>query len=250
VYLLINLAFRAFGGISLIVVGILFFFISKDPPVERTKTWKEYFKETFTVESYRENKSLYVLLLFLFINTIGVQLVAPYLFIYVESVLGLGGFDLAIVLGGFALMAIVLTIPIGILLDKVGRKKVMIIITISASITAFLFTFVPANQENTLILALIIGGLIMGFNASIVAAAATWLQDLAPEDRRGSLLAYRIAAMVLPMIPGSLIGGLLADFGPKPAGFIYSPIIFIVSAVVVLFSLPIIKNVEETLKSE
>ena len=239
-----------FGGVSLALGGIIFFVISKDPPVEETKPWTYYFKKTFTVESIRENKSLYILLLFLFVNTLGVQLVAPYLFIYVESVLGLEGFDLAIVLGGFALMGILLTIPIGILLDKIGRKSIMYITTIAASITAFLFTFVPANQENTLILAFVLGGLIVGFNASIVAAAATWLQDLAPEDRRGSLLAYRIVAMVLPMIPGSLIGGILADFGPKPVGFMYSPIIFIVSAIVVLFSLPILKNIEETLKKE
>ena len=188
--------------------------------------------------------------MFLFVNTIGVQLVAPYIFIYVESVLGLEGLILAIVLGGFALMSVALTIPIGFLLDKIGRKRVMYIITLAASAVGFMFTFIPANQDNTLILALILGGLITGFNASIVAAAATWLQDLAPEDRRGSLLAYRVAAMVLPMIPGSIIGGLLADFGPKPIGFLYSPIIFIISAIVILCSLPILKYIEETLKKE
>lgn len=239
-----------FGGISLVSCGIFLFIVSKDPPIKETKSWIEYFKETFTVESYRKNKSLYVLLLFLFVNTIGVQLVAPYIFIYVESVLGLEGLILAIVLGGFALMSVALTIPIGFLLDKIGRKRVMYIITLAASAVGFMFTFIPANQDNTLILALILGGLITGFNASIVAAAATWLQDLAPEDRRGSLLAYRVAAMVLPMIPGSIIGGLLADFGPKPIGFLYSPIIFIISAIVILCSLPILKYIEETLKKE
>ena len=76
------------------------------------------------------------------------------------------------------------------------------------------------------------------------------MQDLAPEDRRGSLLGYRIAAIVVPHVPGALIGGFLADFGPKPEGFIYSPIIFIVCGIVLILSLLFLKNVKETLKKE
>ncbi|MHA1291415.1 MAG: MFS transporter [Promethearchaeota archaeon] len=244
-----DLAFY-FGGISLMICGTLCFLISKDPPVSETRPWTENLKETFTIESYRENKSLYILLLFLFVNTVGVQLTAPFLFIYVESVLGLSGWDLALVLGGFAFMGFLLSIPIGVLLDKFGRKKIMYIVTILGSFTAFMFAFIPGKTESTLLLTLIFGGLMVGFSAGVAGTAATWMQDLAPEDRKSSLLAYRIVAMVIPMIPGALIGGLLADYGPKPEGYIYSPIIFILSGIVMLSSLPILKYIEETLKKE
>jgi len=242
-----------FGGISLIFCGIIFFFIAKDPPLKPNvirNTWIENIKETFTLESYRENKSFYILLLFLFINTMGVQIIAPYLFIYIESVLGLEGINLAIVLGGLGLMGFVISFPMTYLLDKLGRKGIMIIATIGGAIVSILFMFIPVNHELTVIFTFLFGGLIVGFIAAIISASETWMQDLAPEDRRGSLLAYKIAAMVIPMVPGALIGGFIADLGPKPVGYIYSPLIFLLSALISLCSLPILKYVQETLKQD
>ncbi len=239
-----------FGGISLIVCGIILFIFIKDPPVKvREKTWRQNFKQTFTLASYRENKSLYMLLLFLFINYIGVQMIGPYIFVYIEKALGVTGFDYAIVLGGLMLMAFFLTIPINVLLDKYGRKRIMYIATFSSAIAAVIFTFVPANQASTALLTFIFGGFLTGFSAGIGSISETWMQDLAPEDRKSSMLAYKIVASVIPMAPGALIGGYLVDNGPKPPGYLYSPIIFIISAIVMLCSIPILKYVEESLKT-
>ena len=90
----------------------------------------------------------------------------------------------------------------------------------------------------------------VGSTAAIAAISDTWMQDLAPEDRKGSMLAYKITSLVIPMIPGALLGGFLADYGPKPEGYIYSPIIFIISAFFMLCSLPFLRNIEETLIKE
>jgi MFS family permease len=125
-----------------------------------------------------------------------------------------------------------------------------LLVTAGGAIVSFIFAFLSPNQGNILILILVFGGLMMACFASIASTSETWMQDLAPEDRRGSLLGYRIAALVIPHVPGALIGGFLADFGPKPEGFIYSPIIFIVCGIVLLLSLPFLKNVKETLKKE
>ncbi|MHA1147073.1 MAG: MFS transporter [Promethearchaeota archaeon] len=239
-----------YGGITFTICGIVFFFLSKDPQLAVCeKTWKENFKKTFTIESYRENKSLYILLLFLFVNTIGVQIIAPYIFIYIEATFRLEGLVLALVLGALGLMTFLLSFPIGILLDKFGRKPIMFLAACGAIFAAILFAFIPLNQGNlTLIYVFVFGGLLVGFWASIMSASDTWMQDLAPEDRRGSILAYKIVAVVIPMIPGALVGGLLADYGPKPAGYVYSPIIFIVSAIMMACSLFFLKPIEETLK--
>lgn len=239
-----------FSGVALMICGIVFFIISEDPPVMEAKTFKENIKETFTLDSYRENKSFYILLLFLFINSMGVQIVAPYLFIYIESIFGLEGIELALLLGVFTLTGFLLSILVGFMLDKIGRKAVMYFVTTAGAVTAFIFAFISPNQGNVLILILVFGGLMIACFASIGSTSETWMQDLAPEDRRGSLLGYRIAALVIPHVPGALIGGFLADLGPKPEGFIYSPIIFIVCGIVLLLSLPFLKNVKETLKKE
>ena len=239
-----------FSGVALIICGIVFFIISKETPVTEAKTFKENFKETFTLDSYRENKSFYILLLFLFINSTGIQIVAPYLFIYIESIFGLEGIELALLLGVFTLTGFLLSIFVGFLLDKIGRKAVMYLVTSIGAIIAFIFAFLSPNQANVLILILVFGGLMIACFSSIGATSETWMQDLAPEDRRGSLLGYRIAALVIPHVPGALIGGYLADLGPKPEGFMYSPIIFIVCGIILLLSLPFLKNVKETLKIE
>jgi len=239
-----------FSGVALIICGIVFFIISRETPVTEAKTFKENFKETFTLDSYRENKSFYILLLFLFINSTGIQIVAPYLFIYIESIFGLEGIELALLLGVFTLTGFLLSIFVGFLLDKIGRKAVMYLVTSIGAIIAFIFAFLSPNQANVLILILVFGGLMIACFSSIGATSETWMQDLAPEDRRGSLLGYRIAALVIPHVPGALIGGYLADLGPKPEGFMYSPIIFIVCGIILLLSLPFLKNVKETLKIE
>ena len=239
-----------FSGVALIICGIVFFIISKDPPVTEVKTFKENLKETFTLDSYRENKSFYILLFFLFINSTGIQIIFPYLFIYIESIFGLKGVELALLLGVFTLTGFLLSILVGFMIDKFGRKIVMFVVTIGGAAISFVFAFLSPNMEYILILILIFGGLMIACFSSIGSTSETWMQDLAPEDRRGSLLGYRIAALVIPHVPGALIGGFLADFGPKPAGFIYSPIIFIVCGIVLLLSLPFLKNVKETLKKE
>lgn len=237
-----------YAGIALIMCGIIFFIISEEPQViEQKKSWIENLKETYTLESYRQNKSLYILLLFLFINTIGVQVIIPYIFIYIEATFGITGMTLAFVLVALGGISFLLSFIIGILVDKFGRKIMMYFIAMIGAISAFCFAFIPINQSLTLVLIFVIGGLMVGSSAAIVAISDTWMQDLAPEDRKGSMLAYKITAIVIPMIPGALIGGFLADYGPKPAGYFYSPVIFIVSAIFMLCSIPFLKNVEETL---
>lgn len=240
------------GGISLIVCGIIFFFVSREEPqLKSEKTWFQNLKETFTLDSYRENKSLYMLILFLFINTMGIQVVSPFLFIYIETVFQLEGFMLAVIIAALGMMGFVISFPIGLLLDKIGRRFITVIVTIGLVISAICFAFIPIGMgDSTLFYVFLLGGLFVGFAAAINAATDTWMEDLAPEDRRGSMLAYKVVAMVTPMVPGALIGGYLADNGPKPAECVYSPLIFIICAIIVVFSIPVLKYISETLKKD
>lgn len=239
-----------FGGIALIICGIVFFAFADDPPLKSGKnggTWRDNIKRTFTMESYQQNKSFYHLLLFLFICTTGAQVIAPFIFIYIETDLGLGGLELALTLGGVGLMSFLISFPMGFLMDKKGRKPIMFFSILGACVFSILFIFVPARQEVTFIYTFLIGGFMMGFSAALAAASETWMQDLAPEDRRGSLLGYRMAAVVIPMVPGALIGGFIADYAIKPEGYVYSPLMFLVSALILLASLPVLKFISETL---
>lgn len=239
------------GGLTLLASGVAFFFISVDPQVDEseiTKNWTALIRETFSAESYQENKSFYILLIFIFFNSIGSNVYGPYLFIYIESVLGIQSWGLAIILGGLALVGFIIGVPIGLLIDKYGRKKILYISMICAALGNITFALIPANTGLTGLLSFAIGAIGVGFGSAAGAAGETWMQDLTPEDRKGSILGFRIIAIVLPMFPGALLGGWLFDVGPKPEGYKYSPIIFIVGAIISLIGLPVIKYVEETLK--
>jgi MFS family permease len=88
----------------------------------------------------------------------------------------------------------------------------------------------------------------------------TWIKDLYPEEKYGQFSGYFILFTVLfTMIPGPLIGGWLAQEFGIPfidengiEGFIPTPIIFFVAAIIILFTLiPILfaKEAEDELKS-
>jgi len=241
------------GGITFMVGGVILFFVIKEPPIEPEaieKTWKENLKETFTLESYQKNKSLYRLLIFQSIIAFAAQISNPYLFIYIESNFGLDGITLFIVLGLLVLLGFIIAIPIGIFVDKSGRKKVMLPCIIGWIIGNMCFIFIPAKNEYTVIFLFLFGAMGYGFGIAAGIATATWFQDLIPEERKGSLSAYQVLATLLPMAPAAILGGFIADYGWKPEGYIYSPLIFLFGGIIALFSLPVLLFIEETLKKK
>ncbi|MEE4193887.1 MAG: MFS transporter, partial [Anaerolineae bacterium] len=99
--------FYALGGI-VILVGLVAGLLLREPgdqaeiSVPQKPFWQE-FSELFSVETLRENKNLFILLLFIMISSIGMQISFPYMIVYLENYVGVTKTEFSIIGGAMML---------------------------------------------------------------------------------------------------------------------------------------------------
>jgi len=236
-------------GVLTGIIGLIGALLVKDPenlkPLD-ISVW-QHLKSTFSREIMRGNKDCFVLLIGIGLFAVGFNVYFPFIIIYLQHHVGLS-LELASLVVFFALMvSIILGIPIGMLIDKVGRKKIALISLVLESISLILF----ALSEN-LIFIIITGILWVLFMAMWHISAQTWIKDLYPAEKYGQFSGYYLIFNVLiGMIIGPLIGGYIATQYGKPIvidgvpGTIPPPLIYIVGAFIVLLAIiPVFKAKE------
>jgi MFS family permease len=236
-------------GVLTGIIGLIGALLVKDPenlkPLD-ISVW-QHLKSTFSREIMRGNKDCFVLLIGIGLFAVGFNVYFPFIIIYLQHHVGLS-LELASLVVFFALMvSIILGIPIGMLIDKVGRKKIALISLVLESISLILF----ALSEN-LIFIIITGILWVLFMAMWHISAQTWIKDLYPAEKYGQFSGYYLIFNVLiGMIVGPLIGGYIATQYGKPIvidgvpGTIPPPLIYIVGAFIVLLAIiPVFKAKE------
>jgi MFS family permease len=133
------------------------------------------------------------------------SLVIPVLPSY-SMTLGADKVMIGIIFGAFSLALLVFSIPFGILSDRTGRKRFMVMGMLSLALTNVIFAF-SAN-----IYILILARLLQGMSG-----AATWsaglalLADTFGPSERGEKLGIAMAVMSAGMLFGPVVGGLLYD---------------------------------------
>jgi MFS family permease len=237
--------FYGLGGfVSL--TGLIGGFFMKDAPltteelsVQRPPYWQEIFN-TFRMQVVRENKILFLLFLSIVVNGIAWQVSFPYLLIYIEHYLGFGKTEYGLIMGAVLIITAISTIPIGLLVDRIQRRRFMLWMAFLSAVTALLFSFARG-----MLFVLIAGVLQTVVMASFGIVSGAWLKDLYPVENRGQFQGIRMVFMVLlPMVIGPAIGSfLIQNFGIPTtmngeAGFIPTPIIYVVAAVINLLAIP------------
>jgi MFS family permease len=234
--------FYVLGGIVM-VVGLVAGSLLRDvPPAEsgatRRSFWAE-FGELFSLETLRQNRKLFILLLFIMISSIGMQVSFPYLIIYLNNYVGVSKTEFSIIGGAVMLGSAVLAIPFGILADRFNKRLMMAIAIIASSLGGILLSLVK-----TLPLLALTGLIWQAFAVAGSVASVAWLKDLLPEQNRGKFLGIRMIFWIaIPMVVGPWIGStLIQNFGIPTvqngeAGFIPVPIIFQVGSLIALLSL-------------
>ncbi len=177
------------GGAFIVGAFIGFIFIHEKPPSElppKKKIIVE-LKEIFDLEEFRKQNEFYRITLALTIFRSGIAAIMPFLFIYIFS-LGLTTFELLTVTMISFPILIVVTIFLGKLADKYGRKKYIPASIIIVCIGLFLIIFVKVGKEVNLLLLYIIFPFVLVGLLGLLTPMDAWAQDLLPEERRGKFL--------------------------------------------------------------
>ncbi|MEA3326578.1 MAG: MFS transporter [Chloroflexota bacterium] len=235
--------FYTLGGI-VILVGLIGGLLLRDSvkdvqSVETRKPFHQEFAELFNLETLRNNKNLFILLLFIMVVSIGMQISFPYMIVYLENYVGVSKTEFSIIGGAVMLGSAVLAIPFGILADRWKKRPMIAIAIILSSLGGILLSMVK-----TLPLLALTGLVWQAFSVASSIASVAWLKDLLPEESRGKFLGIRMIFWIaIPMMIGPAIGSrLIQTFGIPTmvngqAGFIPVPIIFQVGSLVSLLAL-------------
>jgi len=235
--------FYALGAI-VILVGLVGGLLLKDAPETEvlSETRPPFFREIrglFRLDTLRKNKTLFILLLFIMISSIGMQVSFPYMIVYLENFVGVTKSEFSIIGGAVMVGSAILAIPFGILADRWRKRPMIAIGLVLSSIGGILLSLV-----RTLPLLALSGLVWQAFAVAVSIASVAWLKDLLPEESRGKFLGIRMIFWIaIPMVVGPAIGSwLIRSFGIPTqlngeSGFVPVPIIFQVGSLISLLAL-------------
>ena len=230
------------GGGAFIFGALLgFIFIKEKPPSELPpkKGFIVELKEIFDLEEFRKQNEFYRITLALTIFRSGIAALMPFLFIFIFS-LNLTTFELLMVIVISFPVLIVVTMLLGRLADKYGRKKYIPVSIIIICIGFFLTMFVKVGNEVNLLLLYITFPLVLVGLLGLLTPMDAWAQDLLPEKKRGKFLGILNIIFTVSQIIGALTAGIIAT--------IYGlQWIFIIAIVFFIISIPFFLRVKETL---
>ncbi len=197
------------------------------------------FASLFQWQTVTGNRTLFLLLLFIMVSSIGMQVSFPYLIIYLENYIGITKTEFSIIGGAVMLGSAIFAVPFGLLADRWNKRNMIMIAIIVSAVGGILLSLITSIP-----LLALTGFLWQAFSMAGGIAAVAWLKDLLPEQNRGKFLGIRMIFWIaIPMVLGPWIGStLIRSFGIPTtlngeAGFIPVPIIFQVGSAIAILSL-------------
>ncbi len=149
-------------------------------------------------------KSVMPLSLIIALRFLGLFIVLPVLSAYALSLEGSNAILVGIVVGGYALTQTVFQIPFGLMSDKLGRKKTLLI-----GLLIFILGSIVA-AESTNIYMLMLGRFLQGAGA-IGSVVTAMISDLVKEETRAHAMAIMggtiAMSFAVAMIVGPVVGG-------------------------------------------
>jgi len=153
----------------------------------------------------------------------------PFFVIYATEVLQIEKFNWSIILTTLFITMILVSLPIGKLIDKIGRKKPLIASYI-LMIPAILL-FVYGDLTRLFIAFPLIGGAQLLFFSSAAALRA----DLVPREQRGKVQGFTAFFNYVSMALGSLLGGFLYQNVSQQLPFLLPLMLTPIEIVIILF---------------
>ncbi len=160
--------------------------------------------ETVTKTSFESQKSSFrILFTTVFLDFLGFSIVLPYLYFYATS-LGASEFTYGLLVTSYAIMQFIFAPVLGRLSDHYGRRKVIILSLIGASVSYFLF-----GIANALWL-LFVSRIAAGAMGATYPVAQAYIADVTTEEKRMHYYGLLGAAWAVGAIIGPALGGTLS----------------------------------------
>ena len=184
-------------------------------------------KESINV-LFKVPKSLLYFIVSRNVFTLAASMFFPYIIIYVTEEIGLSKFQWSIIMSMQFLITTILIIPFGKMIDKYGRKRLILIFNILLS-----FILISITYGNFYVLLLVMPLLGISFSVS-GSASKSLVADLTPKKVRGRILGLiRFIGLIIGAT-GNLLGGFIYQTMPHKNIFLI-PIFLITSGIIVFF---------------
>lgn len=178
-----------------------------------------------------ERKSLIFMLAGLFFLFCGTNAITTFFALFAQEVLGKNTGEATIMTTLFAVCSAVAAIPAGKMGKKLGRKKT-ILIGLVVFMAVFLL-YVVTRSMAIIWLALILGG---AANMFITVNTLPLVLEIGGIDKVGTFTGYYYTATFSAQIASPIVYGIVRMFsGSYLSLFVYSPIMFILSILCILF---------------
>lgn len=154
------------------------------------------------------NRSIFVIILVVALDAIGIGLIFPILPSLLQELTGSAEISTTygLVLAAYAAMQFLFSPILGLLSDRFGRRPVLLLSLAGAAIDYLIMAFTPS------LAVLVIGRLIAGITSASMAVASAYIADITEEKDRAQRFGWMSAAFGIGFIVGPVLGGLLSGW--------------------------------------
>ena len=199
-------------------------------------------KESNPISNIKVLISIFSVCCSIFLFTIGQGATNPILPLLVQN-LGYTAAIAGFAVGIFGAGRFITNLPSGILAQKIGRKPILIIGPLIASIGYFLTGYFDSIQL------ILLARLITGFGGGMhFVGASIYLRDMSNLNNRGRILSLQTISILIGQTIGRIIGGYIGELYGFTSPFIFASISLVIAIILIITTVIEPSHIKQSLK--